>query len=546
MTKILTILLSISLLGCSHKQELSSDQKLYFTAKVWGFLKYYHPAVNTGKINWDNELISITEKLPAANNREELSEIFIKWIESLGAVPPVRNVNYDSSNSFNKNFSLTWFENEYFTENLANQLRYIEQNRTQKLHYVTKGDVGQVEITNEPTYNASQWSDQNIRLITLFRYWNVIEYFYPYKYIMDKKWDNILQYFIPKFQNIKTESDYHLLIRELTISLCDSHAFFTTDLIRSYAGNKFIPAKFRILNDKAVIYDFYDDSLARLDDLRLGDAISAANNIPVSEIYLKNEKYINGSNAAVKKLGYSFRWIFNGSTDSITITFERDGIVKNKTIRRYDFSAFKQVDSQPVNWKKLNSTVGYVNMEEGLVMTDDLSTMMKELEDTKAIIFDFRNYPEFIIDELLSYLNSKPKDFARFIQPDFTYPGRFRWTESVRCGNNNPNPYKGKVIILVNDDTQSRSEYFVMAMQTIEESITIGRQTSGADGDVVEYTFFDKKTSWFTGRGVFYPDGTETQRVGIKIDIEVPLTLEDITNGRDSILEKAIETATQL
>jgi C-terminal processing protease CtpA/Prc len=171
--------------------------------------------------------------------------------------------------------------------------------------------------------------------------------------------------------------------------------------------------------------------------------------------------------------------------------------------------------------------------------------MMKDLRNTKAIIFDFRNYPEFMIDEVMSYLVPEPKSFAKFIQPDFAYPGRFEWTESVQTGRHNLDPYKGRVLMLVNEDTQSRSEYFAMAMQTVEGSITVGRQTSAADGDVLDFTFFDDKTSWITGRGVFYPDGRETQRIGIHIDVEVPLTLEDINNGRDAIFEKAVEIARQ-
>jgi len=544
MAKLLTILLSISLLACNSKQELSANQKLYLTAKVWGFLKYYHPAVNNGQINWDQELTTILHKLPAVNDREEFSTLLINWIESLGDVAPAKNSNYDSSKSFNKNFDLSWFENEFFTGDLANRLRYIEQNRSQRLHYIIKGfDVGQIEIANEPIYTASQWSDQNIRLITLFRYWNMIEYFYPYKYKMDKRWDDLLHYFIPKFKEVNNETDYHLHICELTASLGDSHSFFITDLIRTYAGNKFIPAKFSILNEKAVITGFYDDSLARIDDIRLGDAVWEVNKIPVYDIYLKNRKYIGGSNEAIKELGHAWRWIFNGSTDSVNITFERDGIVKNKTIRRYTHSTFKSADAPPVKWKKINGTIGYVNMEEEVVMEEDLPAMMKGLEDTKAIIFDFRKYPEFIIDDLLGYLNPEPRESAKAIEADLTYPGRFNWTEPVLVGNHNPDHYKGKVILLVNDDTQSRSEYFVMAMQTVKGSITIGRQTSGADGDVLPYTFFDDKTSWITGRGIFYPDGKETQRVGIAIDIEVPLTREDITKGRDAILEKAIEVA---
>ena len=44
-----------------------------------------------------------------------------------------------------------------------------------------------------------------------------------------------------------------------------------------------------------------------------------------------------------------------------------------------------------------------------------------------------------------------------------------------------------------------------------------------------------------SGIGVYYPDGTETQRVGIVPDIEVKSTIEGIKKGKDELLEKAIE-----
>jgi C-terminal processing protease CtpA/Prc len=40
---------------------------------------------------------------------------------------------------------------------------------------------------------------------------------------------------------------------------------------------------------------------------------------------------------------------------------------------------------------------------------------------------------------------------------------------------------------------------------------------------------------------VYYPDGTETQRVGIIPDIYVTPTIKGIKEGRDELLEKAIE-----
>jgi C-terminal processing protease CtpA/Prc len=301
-----------------------------------------------------------------------------------------------------------------------------------------------------------------------------------------------------------------------------------------------------IMDDKAVIYKFFDDSLARLDDLRYGDAVLAVNDIPVSEIYQQNEKYINGSNAAVKQLWYSGRWIFNGNTDSVTITFDRMGNVKTKTVGRSLPSSWNRPTKPLVKWKLLDGNIGYVNMEEDAVPVEELPRMMKELTNTKAIIFDLRTYPAYYWDELLGYFNKEKRIFAKVTKPDLSYPGRFIWTLGDSIGRKNPSPYPGKVIILMNEETQSRAESFVMALQSIEGAVTVGRQTSGADGDVADFTLFDDKTTWLTMRGIYYPDGRETQRIGIVPDVEVPLTLEDIRTGRDAILQKAIEIAKQL
>ena len=44
-----------------------------------------------------------------------------------------------------------------------------------------------------------------------------------------------------------------------------------------------------------------------------------------------------------------------------------------------------------------------------------------------------------------------------------------------------------------------------------------------------------------SGLGVYYPDGEETQRIGIVPDIEVKRTIQGVREQRDELLEKAIE-----
>jgi C-terminal processing protease CtpA/Prc len=45
----------------------------------------------------------------------------------------------------------------------------------------------------------------------------------------------------------------------------------------------------------------------------------------------------------------------------------------------------------------------------------------------------------------------------------------------------------------------------------------------------------------FSSLGIYYPDGRETQRIGIVPNIVVKPTIKGIRDGRDELLEKAIK-----
>lgn len=104
----------------------------------------------------------------------------------------------------------------------------------------------------------------------------------------------------------------------------------------------------------------------------------------------------------------------------------------------------------------------------------------------------------------------------------------------------NPEAYPGRLILLVNEHTQSASEYITMLLQSIPGTITIGSQTAGADGDVVEIIMPLGLDLNYSSIGIYYPDGTNAQRAGVKIDRQVYPTVEGIRTGRDEVLEAAL------
>lgn len=154
---------------------------------------------------------------------------------------------------------------------------------------------------------------------------------------------------------------------------------------------------------------------------------------------------------------------------------------------------------------------------------------------------DVRNYPENILYQLAHSLNNEIKPYAKFTSPDINYPSIFLFSKPYHCGQRNCKYYKGKIVLLVNERTQSRAEFICMALQTAPDVTTIGSQTAGADGNVSLITFPGNYSLHMSGLGVYYPDGKETQRIGIVPDIEVKPTIKGIQEHKDEVLDRAFK-----
>lgn len=529
---------------------ITETEKNFTTIKLWGFLKYYHPQVAKGKFDWDKQLFDILDKTKAAQDKASLSEMYGDWIDGLGPVPtcsacakPSKNIHFD------KNFDLGWTQDQnLFTAALSAKLKQIEENRHQgKSHYAgAHRQVGNVEFRNENDYKGHDWQDMNIRLLALARYWNQVEYFSPYKYMTDQKWDDVLMEMIPKFIHAASDQQYRLAMLELVVKLDDSHANLITIKTNEYFGYYWIPAKFKIIDEKAVVTGFYDDSLAAANDLRIGDVIEKVNGETVADIVKRQWHLINGSNHPTK-LRNTYYCITNGQTDKVNLSINRNGTTAEKMVNRYRRDSFKPtIAASKKPWKIMAGDIGYVDMGNLEFDIKNVDRMMDSLKTTKTIIFDIRNYPKGTMYLIARHLSRPDAPFVHFTEPDLDYPGKFVWRKEFFNGMRaEKNLYAGKIILLVDESTQSHAEFTAMLFQTAKNVTTVGSQTAGADGNVSEVLFPGNHKSYLTGLGVFYPDGTETQRRGIRVDLEVKPTIAGVREGRDEVLEKALKLAAQ-
>lgn len=523
--------------------------RLDILGKVWGFLKYYHPEVAAGKSNWDYELFRILPAYLESKNNMERNKILIKWIEKLGAISKCKDCEETSPGAYLKP-DFTWIKKSDLGSELVNLLMNIYKNRQQgKQFYIQLMPyVGNPKFINENPYDNMPYPDAGYRLLALYRYWNIIQYFFPNKHLTDKNWDEVLREYIPKFINAKNELEYELAALQIIGDLKDTHAnlWGGNDKIQEMRGRFYAPFRVQFVEDKLVVTDYYNPEFKKAAGLIIGDVITSINNNPTENIIDSLSKYYPASNKAARLRDMAVD-LLRSPINKIRINYISDGQELTKDLTLYardslDIYGWYRRDDEPC-FKILDGNIGYITLKS--IKDKDIKKIKKSFKSTKGIIIDIRNYPStFVPFSLGSYFVSSERPFVKFTIGNLNNPGEFTFIGGPKI----PKPsetYKGKLIVMVNEYSQSQAEYTAMAFRAGDNTTIIGSTTAGADGNVSRIFLPGSLNTLISGIGVFYPDGKETQRVGIVPDIIVKPTIQGIKQGKDELLDRAIHLINQ-
>ncbi len=514
--------------------------------RVWGFLKYYHPAIGAGNYNWDYELFRILPEYQKVTTNSERDAVLVKWIDSLGEVKICKSCKETPEDAILKP-DLVWVDNPSLSNTLSSKLKNIQTNRHQGNHYYIgmMPGVGNPEFKNESPYSDMVYPDAGFRLLALYRYWNMMQYFNPNRLLTDKNWNAVLTEYIPKFINAKNELEYELAMVQIIGDVKDTHAnlWGGNNKIQDLRGTYFPPVHVRFAENKLVVDDYFNPEMKAEIGLEIGDVITHVNEKSVDAFVIENHDYYPASNQPTRLRDMS-RDILRSNSETISITYIRDGQSLTKELQLFTKDDLKyygwyKPESEGKSYKMLDNNIGYITLKN--IKQEDVEIIRKEFKDAKGIIVDIRNYPSAFMPFLLgSFFTSEYSPFVKFTNGTFNNPGEFSYGKDLSIPPKGKF-YTGKVVVLVNELSQSQAEYTAMAFRAGDNTTIVGSTTAGADGNVSRISLPGNLSTMISGIGVYYPDGTETQRVGIVPDIEVNLTVKGIKNGIDEPLEEAID-----
>jgi len=527
--------------------ELSPGQikNLVTLGKVWGFLKYYHPQVTAGHRQWDYDLFRILPAVLEARDRATANAALVRWIEDLGDVPACTRCARVEEKDLHLRPDLDWIENSSLLGgDLSNELIMIRDNRVPRQQFYVSliPQIGNPNFDRELGYASLKLPDPGFQLLALYRFWNIVEYWSPYRDWVGEDWNRVLAEFIPRIALAPNTDAYKRELMALIAKAHDGHANLWSSLdVRPPAGKCQLPVIVRFAENVPVIAGFASSGSDSSSDLKIGDVITELDGVPVAKLVENWAPYYAASNDAARLRDIACS-MTRGECGAAGVGIRReDRDFKLKVTRVPPVgsgpSGFTH-DLPGPTFRLLSKDVAYLKLSS--VKAADIPHYIEQAAGTKGLIIDIRNYPsEFVVFALGSLLVSSETAFVRFTQGDLSNPGAFHWGPLMSLSPQQPH-YSGKIVILVDETSMSQAEYTAMALRSARGATVVGSTTAGADGNVSPFPLPGGLRTMISGIGVFYPDKAPTQRIGIVPDVEVRPTTAGIRAGRDEVLEEAL------
>jgi hypothetical protein len=506
-------------------------------ARVWGMLKYHHPAVTAGQRQWDYDLFRVMSSILAAPDRAHANDVLVAWIDKLGRIPPCSPCVPVPSGDLTIRPPLAWIHDRAMLGGaLSERLESIYANRTGKQFYVsTAPGNGNPNFDHELNYSQITFPDSGFQLLALFRWWNILQYWAPDRDVAGQDWPAVLADFIPKLALAKDKTAYQLALFELIAKANDTHANLWSSLaVRPPVGECAPPVRLRFVGDKLVVDRVHSADTG----FQPGDILDNLDDMSVESLVEKWAVYYADSNDAVRQRDLAAN-LTRGVCGPVSVKITRSGrTVQIPAARTPLKQTFVTHDQPGDTFRLLSPEIAYIKLSS--IKAADLPTYFDKAKNTKGLIVDLRNYPsEFMPFAMGAYLATKPTPFVAFTFADLANPGAFHFGDGpiIEPG---PVHYTGRVAILVDETSQSQAEYTAMALRAMPNAVVVGSTTAGADGDVSPISLPGQLSTMISGLGVFYPDHHSTQRIGIVPDVVARPTIEGITAGRDEVLETAV------
>lgn len=372
----------------------------------------------------------------------------------------------------------------------------------------------------DATYAEMNLPPPAYRILAAYRIWNVIQFFYGYPELIGD-WHMQFGELIVMLEHATTQQAYELALSEIMTLVPDGHSVVSSNAFLALRGTASPPFRLMPVEDKPVVVEVFPDTAT----VKPGDELLRIDGRDVAQRMAELARYTSASTEPTKKY-YAARDLPNGATGSQSaFTFRRpDGTQYDVTLTRGTQSI-----PDPKAWRILDGNIAYVDLR--YLDAEEVPALFAEIANTRAMIVDIRNDPRGAFADTGMAMIRIPELIG----------GAFDSDELVHIGTRPFPSYPGRAIALIDERTQSEGEQTALAFDALADAELVGSSSAGANGNVTSLVVPGNILVHFTGMGVRFADGRQLQRVGVQPHHRVERTIRGLAEGRDEVLEKAID-----
>lgn len=363
--------------------------------------------------------------------------------------------------------------------------------------------------------------------------WPVMQHFYPYRDTMDG-WPDALARALEQADSVEDREVHQQLLQRLMAEVEDGHArVYETDPDLE-EDTAWLPISALKLGRNLVITGVASSDV----EITAGDRIVAIDGEPIEDWMEQARALHSGSpqwrtHRAIQAMlvgipgsRRSFQLERNGQVFEVSLQFERD--------RQLGLSGRGHAPVMP-------DGIAYVDLR-GL-NDEQWAERLPDVLSARGVVFDLRGYPGPAGFTILSHLLTSKDDFTGWMNvlAPRTPDGDLITASTLEWGVEPKEPrIEAPAVFLTDQRAISQAESVLGVVKYHQLGTIVGSNTAGANGDILPLMLPGGFTVLYTGMRVLGPDGQPFHARGIEPDIRVQPTAEDVSKGRDEVLERAL------
>lgn len=380
---------------------------------------------------------------------------------------------------------------------------------------------------------AASADHDDVRVADAVIAWNVFEHFYPYFDVVPVDWMAELDQVLGESVNDRTGEAFYRTLQRLVVQLHDGHGRVVNPRYTPTGG---LPWRVEWIENRVVVTASTDSAV------RHGDVVVALDGTPAADAVPAEEALISGSPQwkryrAMQELGTGAR----GTT--VRVRLDRDGQQVEATLTRGLRRVIPEFDRPMI--AKLDEGIWYVDLDRAPWAAID--SVIDSLAAARGVIFDLRGYPAGN-PQVLQHLLTGPDTSSAWMRvPRALYPDRQR-PVGYRPGSWHLQPRQphigGRVAFITDGRAISYAESVMGYVEGYRLGAIVGQPTAGTNGNVNPFTLPGGFTVVWTGMQVLKHDGSQHHLVGVQPTVPAVRTLRGVREGKDELLDVALEVVT--